>query len=122
MVTEFDNEMVPEAQAILDEFGMDVILTYETGTYDAATGSVSTPAPTTETVKMSPPVPIEMKYVDGDVIKHGDVEAYLAAQDLVNTPRNGMKVTIKGEVFQAVEASPLYSGELIAAWKLRLRR
>jgi len=32
------------------------------------------------------------------------------------------KVTIKGEVFQAVEASPLYSGELIAAWKLRLRR
>lgn len=121
-MTVLDDRLVPKTKEILDRLGksMDLAVKDE-GTYNA-NGSVTGQTESTQTVTASPPIEYTSRLIDGDVIKLGDVQVFVAALGLTLTPAEKMKVTFDGEDWRAVTVKKIYSGDLIALWELQLRR
>ena len=121
MATPLDDILVPKVIDLINKFGISVDFIEKTSkTYDRATGAGGdTPAP--HTVKSSPAVDVDDSYIDNDLVRQGDSVIYLAS-DIPFTPVKGIKATIYGIVWKTVKVRPLYSGDLIAAWELILRR
>lgn len=123
-MTELDDKLLPVALELINKFGKDMTYTVVTteGTYDPATrsktGEVSTIYPG---VKSAPPFDYETKDIDGTLIKRGDLKTIVAAKDAVFTPAQNMFVEFDGIKFAATTIKPYYSGDLIAAWEIRLR-
>ena len=90
------------------------------GSFDQAAGD-----PLVATVTMSPPVPIDVRQLDGTVVEVGDSVIYVdqVALDAVNglEPKPGGQVVIAGSTWTITKAQPYYSGSLIAAWAIFLR-
>jgi len=122
-MTELDDRLVPKALELLEKFGFDATLTVESaGTFNHATNKVTGKSVSTQVRKISPPFPVEDKFIDGDVLKSGDQETYIANSGLTIVPVNGMKFIIDGEEWKSIQTDPLRSGQLIAAWRIRIRR
>lgn len=121
-MTRLDDTLVPKTKAILDDLGKSMILAVkDDGTYNPD-GSVTGQVESTQTVAASPPIEYSSRLVDGDAIRQGDVQVFIAAQGLTLTPAEKMSVTFDGQVWRAVGVKPVYSGDLIALWDLQLRR
>ncbi len=71
---------------------------------------------------VTPPAPYASKFIDGDTIRAGDAQVFLAAQGLAFTPAPLQRVTIDGDVWTVVSANAIYSGDLVCAWEVGLRR
>lgn len=117
MTTVLDTKILPKVLAILEKYGRTVTVVIKARTKDWSTGIVSTTT-ATHTVKCSPPEPFNQRYVDGDLIRVGDMETLFAAQDLPFTPALNMRIDDK---WTAIRVDPIYSGDLVAAWKVQLR-
>jgi len=89
--------------------------------YDPTTG-IATPSVTTYTVKIAPPELYDAQYANGDTIRIGDAKTIIAASGLPFTPVLGIGLTIDATNWTIVDVQALYSGELIAAYELRIRR
>jgi hypothetical protein len=123
--TTLDERLIPAAQSILDRFGKQVSFIVPTSpSYDPGTGVLTQGATQTKTTKMTPPEPYESKYVDGDIIRKGDLRAYIAAQDLDFQPERAHLVTLDTEDtrWYVVRANPVYSGQKAVLWEVQLRR
>lgn len=122
MVTALDLTLPATALAVLTEFGKNVTFSVTSGgTNSPSTGAVTGATTTTYTVKAYP-YPYEARYVDGDVVQVGDAKLILAASGLAFTPAPGQSVTIDAAVWRVIAANAIYSGELVAAWELQVRR
>ena len=117
MTTVLDTKILPKVLAIIEKYGRTVNVAIDTQAKDWSTGIVSTTT-ATNTVKCSPPEPFNQRYVDGDLVRTGDMETLFAAQDLPFAPVVGMRIDTK---WTAVRVDPIYSGDLVAAWKVQLR-
>lgn len=117
-----DDVLRPVAKDLISEFGKDLtFIVKDTETYNPVTG-VTTVGESSVVVKGSPPFPYERRYIDGDVVKEGDMETLIAAQDLTITPDEGQRVEFDGEKWHVVSIRRIYSGSLVAAFRLQLRR
>lgn len=121
--TDLDDEMIPEVYSIIQELGKTAVFhNYTEEFYDPATGDRAQGNPTNYSLRVIPPYAYELKYINGDIIKVGDMQSGVAASGLEFTPRQGMKVTIDSTVWQIVRTNPIYSGERIALYMLQLRK
>jgi len=123
MSTSLDLALVPAVYDLIDELGKSVTLSSVTSSsYDPATGS-TTIATSNKTAKATPPEPYDIRYIDGDIIRTGDMKTLIAAQGLTWTPVVGMAMTwASGNVWRVVRLSPIYSGADICAYELQLRQ
>ncbi len=122
MPTALDLELLPAVEELIDEVGILVTITEDDQTYDAATGDVSGTPTAHANVKASPVLDYELRFIDGDVIRHGDARIYLAGKDLGFTPKAGFTVAAGGKTWKVVTVGNLMSGDQTAAWELQLRR
>lgn len=121
MPTTLDIRMIPRVLAIIAKYGKSATFSASTGTYNPASGNVANTA-TTYSKKIIPPYAYENKYVDGDIIKQGDMRSGVAASGLEFTPTPGMSVEIDSATWKIIAVSPVYTGELIAMYELQLRK
>lgn len=113
------------AKALILKFGKGAVLRRPNAVYDAATGTNVAGSPATRDfpVVISPPSPFATRYINGESILEGDTSAMVAAQGLaiVPTPDSDL-VVLNGTVWQVVDVANVYSGELVAVYKLHLRQ
>ena len=121
--TELDTELLEDVFDIIDEFGKRVTFwVYGWAAYDPATGKETTGDATQYDKKVLPPYSVDLKYVDGDVIKAGDMLSGVSAKDIEFTPAKGIKVTVDDDIWAIQRVRPIYSGEWIALYLLQLRK
>lgn len=124
MPTILDDALVPVALDLIDTLGQSATF-YVPGTkeFDPETNEVTEEDVDEISRKISPPSPYDVKYIDGDIVRANDLQAYVAGSGLTFVPVLGMKVgLIDGTTWQIVRSEPLYSGELIAAYRLQMRK
>ena len=122
-MTELDDCIRPVALSLLQEFGKPVTFTVTSGgTYDRSTGGVTGSSTEDFTWEISPPQPFNERLVDGDLVQRGDLQTFIADKDIPFTVDTGIKIDIDGEKWEIVSFMKLYSGVLIAAYELQLRR
>ena len=120
-----DSTFLPLAERLINDFGKVVIFTEKSlpDDYDRDLGEVIPAAPAqTFTAKVSPPDSYNKFFVDGDLIRVGDLKVLLSNQGNSFIPEEGWTITLDNSDFKIVNVKPFYSGELIAVWELRLRQ
>jgi hypothetical protein len=123
MATELDTLILPKVLELIGRYGKLVSFSVTTGaTQNAGAGTVTGGTTTAHSVKASPPYPYESRYIDGDLVLVGDSRLYLAGSGLAFTPAPGQVVTIDSAKWRVVRVNPIYSGELVAAWEVQVRR
>jgi len=121
--TELDIELIDDVYDLINELGKTVTFwVYGSETYDPTTGKQSTGDATQYNKKVIPPYEVELKYVDGDFIRIGDMISGVPAKDIQFTPERGIKVTIDSAVWEIKRVSPIYSGERICLYLFQLRK
>ncbi len=123
-MTALDDDLLPAIKDLIEELGKVVTFEIETtaGTYDPNTGSVGTATTESFTVKVTPPARFKKRMIDGDLIKESDFRVMVAAQDITLEPELLMKVTVDTQLYTGLVLDPVYTGESIGAWIIRLRK
>lgn len=123
MTTSLDKTLVPAAFNIIEKLGTNMTFTIVTdeGTFDPATNSISGVVEQTFVRKASPPSKFSQKFLNGKTIKENDLKTVVAAQDIPLAPQLNMKVVHAGITYKGLVINPLFSGDDIAAWIVRLR-
>lgn len=120
-MTELDDALVPAAAALLTQFGKTISIEEVTKVYDETTGKTTIVVVATYTPKAALET-YSIALVNGDTVRHDDLKVTIAAQSLAFTPTIGWKVTIDTVEWRILRVEPLYSGNLVAAWVMQLRR
>lgn len=121
--TELDIELLPDVFDIIQELGKTVTFwVYPEATFDPITGTRSSGDAIQYHKKVYPPDDVNLRYVDGDLIKVGDMVTGVAAKDIEFIPSRGMRVTIDDSIWVIHHVSPIRSGEWIVLYGLYLRR
>lgn len=123
--TELDIELGQAALDIIEEFGKEVVFTEppKPGDFDPGTGKGTPSTPAQDfTRKISPPDKFSSKFVDDDLVEAGDMMAVVANQGLPFKPEPGWSIAFDDFDWKIVDLRPLYSGELIAAYEMQLRK
>lgn len=121
-MTVLDAKLRDAAKATLDKYGTSVTWhSIAKSGYTPASGSAAS-SDTAHSVKISPPSPVTGLTVGNDAIEDGEANTNIAAKDLAFTPAIGDEVEIDGERWVAQQVSPVYSGDLVAIYKVRLRK
>lgn len=120
-MTELDDELLPAVAEIVTDLGKEITVVEDTMVYDPVTGStahVTTP----HTVLCTPPAGYNQILVDGDIIRMDDLKVLLSAELISFVPKIGWKVIIDGVTWSILHVRPIFSGELVCALGLHLRR
>lgn len=120
-MTALDTNLLPAILSLLDRLGKTVTVHDVPGAVNVSTGRVSG-TPDSWSVKVTPPAPVKQSLVDGDVVQTRDAAMLVAAQDIVFTPTIGQRVVVDSLSYKVVKVIPLYSGELICAYRLIARQ
>jgi hypothetical protein len=109
------------ALRLLRKYGQFMTLTQNTpGSYDPATGSVSTSA-SGETVTGAV-FDYPAKMIDGTLIRQGDKTVYLAAKGMTLTPAPGMTLTdADANTYTVITAQPLNPAGVAVIHTLQVR-
>jgi len=125
MTTELDADLVPEVATLInDELGTDAVFKVLTagGVYQLPGSNISAPTYSDVTVKITPPSPFGAFLIDGDIIQSGDMKTLIAAQGITFTPVVEQRVVFASQSWRIVSVGPIYSGDLVCAYGLQLRR
>lgn len=117
MPTTLDAQLGPLVVELLAEFGKNI--TFIIGgdnQYDPNRGITDQDGQTSVVLKASPPAPVNRGYEEGDAI------TYIAGTGLGFTPKPGLVLVIDAERWQTVQVKPIYTGELIGAYGLVIRK
>jgi len=121
--TTLDLRLLPKVQVIVQRLGIDATFTVVSGdAYDPTTGDKSAGTPTDYTKKVTPFEMYDERYIDGDVVKAGDVKVLLPAKSLEFDPTTGIDVTVALSEYKVIRQVPIYTGEQIGLYELQLRR
>ena len=128
MATPLDLSLAPKIKALIDKHG--IAATYrseaEVAAYDPSTfdpeASPDHATSTSDTVVVSTPtLGYESADIDGTVVQIADT--YVFIYDYTEfTPATDDSFIIVGQTWRVVNTEAFYTGELIAAWKLQLRK
>jgi len=121
MSTVLDTKLRPKVVSLLGKYGTSYVIGVNAGAYNPGTGATASSV-TSYTVDGSPPTPYSSRYIDGDLIRHGDLWFIIAGQDIGFTPKEGQLVTFQTKKFHIVSVEAMYSGDLIAAYRLQVRK
>ena len=127
MATPLDISLVPKIKALIDKLG--ISSTYrseaESAAYDPASFDPDTADHATSTVDTvivsSPILAYESADIDGTVVQVSDAYVFIYDSE-VFTPANNDLFVIVGKTWRVINTEAFYTGELIAAWKLQLRK
>ena len=123
MTTELDTKMIPIAQALLTRFGKTATFVVPaTKVYDPTIGETTEGADTNYSTKITPPGPLIRGYIPQDLVQQGDLQTFVAAQDLQFTPSLGYEILIDAESWRIEFVNPIYSGDSIALYALLIRQ
>ena len=121
--TWIDEEAAAEIAAVLAEVGKSIVYTIVSGNdYDPATGETATGTTSTYSLKSIPPFEYEQKYIDGDIVRAGDMLTGIEGDGLLFTPAPGVLITFDSMTWTVVSVQRYYSGEDVALYMLQLRR
>lgn len=121
MPTVLDTRIRPKVASIISDLGKPVVFRIPAAaSYDPTTGESVEVSPVEYTVKATPPNPVVIDSRDGSTVLRQTKGIILAAQGLAFTPAVGQSVLIDGVEAAVVSVSPIYSGELIAAFQVEL--
>lgn len=121
--TKLDTTLPPRIRAIIARLGTTITFYYGgLGEYDHQTGDTIIAGKSAVDQKCTPPTPYSRRYIDGDLIQEGDMLTFVANDTLEFTPINGMRAELNSVSWFVVSVQAIYSGELVAAWELQLRR
>jgi len=121
--TEFDNETLDAMEEVLEEIYTDVSFwIYGSASYDPTTGKNTTGDATEYEKHVIPPFNAELRYVDGDVIRRGDLFTGVAGKDIEFTPEEGISVTIGDDIWVVMAVQPIISGNRTPLYLLQLRK
>jgi hypothetical protein len=121
--TELDEELLDDVYDLIDELGKTVTFwLYGSDSYNPATGKQSTGDATQYNLKVIPPYEVELKYVDGDLVRIGDLVSGVPAKNIQFIPERGIKVTIDSAIWEIMRVTPIYSGEWICLYIFQLRK
>ena len=128
MATPLDISLVPKIKALIDKHGISAtyraeaeVAAYDPSTFDPE-ASPDHATSTSDTVVVSTPTLAYLAAdIDGTVVKVSDT--YVFIYDYTGfTPTTDDLFIIVGQTWRVVETEAFYTGELIAAWKLQLRK
>jgi hypothetical protein len=127
MAEEFDIKFAAVAVALIDKFGIPaqyIVLTddavYDPSTIDPNAASHDQTSAATN-VTSSPALNYKREFIDGTTIQVGDNYVFIYSYDGL-LPKTGDDFIIHSKTFSIKGVQPYYSGELVAAWKLQLRK
>ena len=124
MSTALDRKIVPLVLKKINQFGKAITLTAKTvSSYTVATGVVVSSA-VNYSIKAVEGMYSE-RQIDGNIIKSGDKQIFIAASGLAVTPQKsdkGYSITMAGESWQIEAVKPVSSGDDIALYELQLRQ
>lgn len=106
------------ADRMIRAYGAAGVLTSVAAAYDPAAGQTTT-TETTQDVQMVA-FPYPQRFVDGTVIRTGDLQAYISAVG-VTAPRPGDRVTWGETQYQVVSAKPLAPALVAVLHEAQLR-
>lgn len=120
MSTELDLELVPETLALINEFGKQVVLSFDEDTFS----DIGAPTPTNyqQTLRVTPPDPTILQFVPNSTVVGASTGVFVPASGLIVPVKNGLKVTIDGVIWTTVAFSPIYTGDDIAMYGLGLKQ
>ena len=116
-----DAKMRSTASRLLAKFGKAVPITVVVKTYSPSSGAFTVTSTTTTTVNGAVSEFSAGITGNADVIS-GDLKVTIAAMDLTQEPLAGDTVVIDGQTYKVINVFPTYSGELVALWKLQVRK
>ena len=115
--------MAAKVGAALTTYGRDITVTTAANSYDPATGT-NTQTPTNHTVRASPPLEYDRRYVDGNTVREGDVQYIFQDAGLGFTPAQGQKLTDGSRVYRIVSVRTDtydYFGSTFVAYTVQAR-
>lgn len=115
-----DAELRQVALDLIDELGKTVQFRTVLASYEPTTGLTTESSEVFVDVKATPPAPKRLFLQDDDILVHGDLYFYIAAQGLTFTPYNGQIIKIESETMRIVSVDPIYSGEQVCIYGLRV--
>ncbi len=113
------------AKRLIGDNGKLVQFNNNVATYDPETDLTTFGADDFKSVKISPPARYTEDQITGEIVQQGDLRALVARTDLEDAGfeiAKQMDVVIDSETWKIESFSPIYSGELIAAYVLQLRK
>lgn len=132
-MTKFDDIFVPLAFKLIEAAGKLTTFTepQEDGNYDPKIGGV-TPITTVDhlKVKISPPSSSVRKFSERDLLEEGEQlclihtqgNAFTAQANWIDKSGKGWQILIDNITWTIEKGMPIYSGEKIAAWKLKIAK
>lgn len=109
------------AARLIDRFGAVASLETVTKVDDLVSGNVTETAVTAK-IKITPPEPFTIGLIDGTLVEAGDMTTLVAGQDMATAPTaNRDRLVFAADTWQIVAVDPIYSGDLVAAYRLQLR-
>ena len=129
MATQFDIIFDEVARNLIDLFGIPaqyIVLT-DDAVYDPTSLSVDPDTAShgqssaATNVTSSPALNYKREFIDGTTIQVGDTYVFIYSYDGLS-PKTGDSFIIHSKTFSIEGVQPYYSGELVAAWKLQLRK
>lgn len=118
-MTELDEEFLPLAAELIDQYGADVQFGAITpGAYDADTGD-ATPAGALASHKAIIAAG-STRTRGGGLVEGAELALIIAGVRLATEPTPEDKATVNGTNYSALRAEPTYSGQEIAIWTIWL--
>ncbi|WP_211440926.1 hypothetical protein [Collimonas humicola] len=118
----FDLRMQQTALRLINKRGKTITYTAVVpGTYDRTSGS----APAIETVSSFRAIVTPGNGQDltvGELVVRNDKNVVIAGLSLLIAPKPNDQLTVDGESFLVNAANPAYAGELVAVYKLKVRK
>lgn len=114
----FYSDLAATAVELLAEFGIDMVLEIETGSYQP--GGIVVSSTSTETVK-GVLLDYSQTERDGTMIRQEDQRVYLSP-DLKTEPKTGHKLIIDGKKFEVVQSKPLKPTDTVLLHEVQVRR
>lgn len=129
-MTVFDTKFRALAKNLIGKFGVTtgVYTSIGVGVMNDDTNSIEMQDSAQQNLVMSPPVRFDRRDIDGTLITYDDFRVYIAAPDFEDAftsstfPKTSDILEINGITLSVIQPNPIYSGELVAAYRLQVRK
>ena len=115
-MTPFDSKFPALAKRLIAKHGVQATIVRQNKVYDPANDTTTTTDPTTIVLKVSPPSD-ESSGRGQNTEQITKLSCYCDGQQ---EPKIGDKLTVLGKTYDVPDVTPLYSGELTAAYQIWL--
>ena len=125
MTTALETKLLPKAHAAVKKYGTTATFTlYPSATVDTDTSEVNLGSPTTHSVYITPPEPLETKFsADGAMVQEDGIRFNVSSGALTSdalsfTPAIGQSVTVRGLAYRVRSVNSIVSGDLVALYEI----